>query len=112
MDEFEHELRQAFERRPAPPELKSRIMARRTRQPQLVKPPRITPQPHTFHWQRMAASIAVAALLAGGLLWREQEQRRQGEEARDQVLTALRITNHALNHMNSQLKAHSHTTEE
>jgi hypothetical protein len=112
MDEFERELRQALGRQPAPQDLKSKIMARRAQQPQLVRQPRSTPRPHVFHWQRMAASITVAAVLAGGLLWREQEQRRRGEEARDQVLTALRITGHALDHMHSQLTAHDHAAEE
>jgi hypothetical protein len=60
----------------------------------------------------MAASIAVAAVLASGLLWREQEQRRQGEEARAQVMIALRITGHALNHMSSQLAAHDRANQE
>ncbi len=112
MDEFERELRQALGRQPAPLGLKGKIMARRAHRPQLVERPRPTQQSQAFHWQRMAASIAVAAVLAGGLFWRDQEQRRQGEEARAQVLTALRITGHALDHMHSQLAAHNHSTEE
>jgi hypothetical protein len=34
------------------------------------------------------------------------EERARGEAARQQVLTALRITSHALNQMNMQLAAH------
>ena len=97
MEEFEQELKQAFERRPAPPSLKRRLMERRR-----------VRQPHWFApaWQRLAAAILLAATLGGGLVWRNAEEQRRGEAARQEVITALRITNHALNHMNQQLAAH------
>jgi hypothetical protein len=97
-DEFERELKQAFARRPAPPSLKRRLMEKR-REPQLL-PPFVT-------WQRLAASIALTAALAGGVQWRIVEERRKEETARRQVLMALRITGHALNQMNARLAAHS-----
>ena len=101
-EDFETELRQAFARKPAPPELKRKLMEkRRTIQPR-----------HFFAWQRLAASIVLAAVLAGGIVWRTAEQRRRGEAARRQVMTALRITGHALNRMNTQLTAHSHDSQE
>jgi hypothetical protein len=103
MDEFEQELLQAFERRPAPPSLKRRLMEnRRARQP----------QSHAFLWQRIAAVLVLSAMLGGGFAWRQAEQQRKGEAARQQVLTALRITNHALNHMNQQLAAHGRANQE
>jgi len=58
-----------------------------------------------FTWQRLAASLALTAILAGGLQWRNVEERRKEEEAREQVMTALRITSHALNQMNARLAA-------
>lgn len=98
MDEFERELREALERRPAPPSLKRKLMAGR-RAPQ----PRRVPLP----WQRLAASLALAGVLGGSLWgWREREEQRRGEAAREQVLTALRITGHAINQVDSQLAAH------
>ncbi len=102
MEDFERELREAFERRPAPPGLKRRLMQRRR-----------TPRPLYFPavWLRLAASIALAAVLGGGLMWRNAEERRKGEAARAQVMTALRITGHALNEMNSRLAAHSRSQE-
>ena len=97
MDDFEQKLRQTFARRPAPPGLKNQIMQHRRRQ---------QPQNHAIPWQRIAAVLVLSALLGSGFAWREAEQQRKGEAARQQVLTALRITNHALNQMNSQLAAH------
>ncbi len=100
-DDFELELRQALERRPAPPSLKRRLLAQRaarSRQ-QTIRVPSVL-------WQRLAASVVLVAALGGGLTWRHHEdERRKGEEARQQVLTALRITSHALDHAQAQLAA-------
>ena len=103
MEEFEQELRQAFERRPAPPSLKRRLMeSRRVRQP----------QSHAFHWQRLAATILLTAVLGGGVVLHQREEQRRGEAACQQVMTALRITNHAFEHMNKQLAAHHRVSQE
>jgi hypothetical protein len=103
MDEFEDELREAFAQRPAPPGLKRRLMEKHRQ--------RRAPRPVAI-WQRLAASLVLAAAVAGGFAWRNAEERRKGEEARRQVMTALRITNHALDRVNRQLAAHSRTAEE
>jgi hypothetical protein len=100
IDEFERELQQAFARRPAPPGLKRRLMESRRSSPLAFS---------VFPWQRLAASLVLAAVLAGGFAWRNLQQRRQEEAAREQVFTALRITSHALNQMNTRLAAHSRT---
>jgi hypothetical protein len=112
MDEFEQELRQAFKRQPAPPGLKNRILQRR----RIVAP---RPSFPLFAWNRLAASFAslslcILAALAiyGGYEQRQAEQRRKAEDVRQQVMTALRITNHALNHMNQQLAAHHRVRQE
>ena len=99
MDDFEEQLRQALERRPAPPSLKRRIMERRG----LLTMERR--RSNWLVWQRVAAGLLVAAMLGGAMEWRvrRQVERRQGEEARRQVMVALRITGHALNEMNAQL---------
>ncbi|HEY1159772.1 MAG TPA: hypothetical protein VGE83_04030 [Terracidiphilus sp.] len=103
MEDFEDELRQALERRPAPPGLKRRLMekrrAQRTHRPVVL-------------WQRLAASIVLAAVVGGGVVWRNVEERRKGEAARQQVLTALRITSRALNQMNAKLAAHGRAAQE
>ena len=94
---FERELRQAMERKPAPPSLRRRILqARSARRTQKV-------HMQTVWWQRLAASVLLAGVIAGGYSWRQVEERRKGEAAKQQVLTALRITNRALNDMNRRL---------
>jgi hypothetical protein len=45
----------------------------------------------------------LVAVAGSALLWRNIVDRRRGEEASQQVITALRITNHALERMNIQL---------
>lgn len=104
--EFESELRQAMARRPAPPSLKRRIMQGRSA--------RRAERHHTsvIWWQRLAASLLVAAVVAGGFGWRQIEERRKGEEAKQQVLTALRITNQVLNNMNRKLVEHDRSDNE
>jgi hypothetical protein len=118
MGEFERELRQAFERRPAPPGLK-----RRLRECGLLKEPLSDGRPKEvrrtgkierplFSWQLLAACTALVAVLAGGVEWRHVEQVRKAEAAREQVLTALRITSQALVRMNTRLAAHHHATRQ
>src|ERR1700723_1998399 len=114
IDEFERELRQAFERRPAPPGLKRRLRERGL----LGEPPpdgqtrealrTARRQRPLVSWQLLAAGAALVAVLAGGVEWRHVEQVRKAEAAREQVLTALRITSQALVRMNRRLAAHHH----
>lgn len=101
MDEFERGLKQALERMPAPPGLKRRLMERRQAQYEMKRHRRIV------WWQRLAVAAALLCMLVGAWMWRNAVQRRQGEEARRQVVLALRITNRALNLMQSQLAAHN-----
>lgn len=100
MDDLERELRQAFARQPAPPGLKRRLMETRRRQHSARLHQRVV------LWQRLAATLVLACSLGGLLAWRHVSQQRKGEELRRQVLTAFRITNHALDQMNHQLASH------
>jgi hypothetical protein len=104
-DEFEGELRQAFERRPAPPRLKRRVLeeARLRREAGSRR--------QIVFWQRFAAGTVLAAIVGGAAIWHAQEVRRHGEAARQQVMTALRITGHALNEVNARLSARDHGEE-
>jgi len=96
MDEFESELREAMLRWPAPPSLKRKLMEQRRQRAQHR-------HARAMWWQRIAASAVLAAAAGGAMVWHNAEQRRKGEEAKQQVLTALRIANHALEEMNVQL---------
>jgi hypothetical protein len=98
MDGFDRELSAAMRRRPAPMGLKRAVMERRRREH--------GERSQRMVWiERIAASLVLAAVAGGGLVWRNAEQHRRGEEAKRQVFTALRITNHALEMMNAQLQA-------
>lgn len=99
MDDFEKELREALERRPAPPSLKRRIVERRNS----GRAQRV--ESRIVWWQALAASLVLVGVIGGAYTWQRNGERRRGEEARQQVLTALRITNHALNDMNTRLAA-------
>ena len=109
MDEFEQELGQALERRPAPPGLKRRVMekrnARRARQSRFAF---WFALPQSGLWMKVAAMLLIAVVVGGGVEWRQKqvEDQRKGEVARQQVLTALRITGHALNQVQARLAAH------
>ncbi len=95
--DFERELRQALERRPAPPSLKGKILERRRRQ----NTERLR---HRVVWfERLAACLVFAGVLGGAFAWHSAAERRKGEQARAQVFTALRIASHALSAMNAQL---------
>jgi hypothetical protein len=103
MDDFERELQTALARRPAPPDLKHKIVGRRGQQ---------TGRSRRMIWmERLAASLILAAVAGGAAFWRRQEEQRRGEEARQQVFTALRIANHALQQMNAQLAEHNRNTQ-
>ena len=104
MDDFERELEHSLEqnlvRLPAPPGLKRKIMARKQARDAERKHHRLV------FWQRLAASVALCGAVGGAVTWREVQQRRKGEEARQQVMMALRIAGRALDQLNAQLAAH------
>lgn len=97
MDEFEVELRQALERRTAPPSLKRRVLERRSALRTQHRHARMV------MLQRMAASVVLAAVLGGGFAWRRHEQVLRAEAAREQVMTALRIAAQTLDQVNAEL---------
>jgi hypothetical protein len=110
-DDFEEELRQALERRPAPPGLKRKIMERRA-----ARHARRTwfALPSVGLWMRVAATLLIIAVLGGGLEWRAKkaEEQRRGDAARQQVLTALRITGRALDKVQTRLAEHDRDSDE
>lgn len=97
MDEFERELRTAMTRQPAPPFLMRKVMDRRDRERAVRRHERMV------WWQRLAATAVLCSVAGGVAIWHNAEQRRKGEAAKQQVFTALRIANRALEQMNLQL---------
>jgi hypothetical protein len=110
MDDFEQEMRQALERRPAPPSLKQRVMDERARR--MRQRMHLVPRMHS--WVRIAASLLMVAILAGTAEWgiHRQQERRRGEEARRQLMIALRITGRELNQVQARLTTHDRGTGE
>src|SRR5580698_8477748 len=100
MDDFEHELQAALARRPAPPYLKGKIVGRLWQQAGRSRR-------RMIWFERLAASLVFVAVAGAGVYWRHQAEQRRGEEAKQQVMTALRIANHALDQMNAQLAEHN-----
>ncbi len=100
IDEFEQQLRGSLARRPAPPGFKQRLLYRRSQS---------SAAGHRFLWQRIAASVLLAAVVSGLLTWNHiVEQHRREEEVRRQLFIALRITHHAIRDVQTRLAAHSH----
>ena len=98
MDEFEKELRDHLQARPAPAGFTDRVMRRID-----GSKPRRT---WTFLWQpawRWAAVAILLAITALGSLEHERQQRIAGERARQQVLLALRITGTTLNQVQQKV---------
>lgn len=97
-DEFEKELRDHLQARPAPAGFADRVLRR-------VEHPRPR-RAWWFLWQPLWRWAAVAALLLitvlGGLE-HERQERLAGERARRQVLLALRITGTALNQVQQKV---------
>ena len=96
-DEFERDLLESLERQPAPASLKRKVMEQRWRQ-------RKHQHARMIWFERIAASLVVAAVAGSAVAGHYAIERRKGEEAKQQVFTALRITNHAIQVMNRQLQ--------
>jgi hypothetical protein len=94
--EFERKLRLALRHREAPLGLRQRVLA-------IARERRLARRGRIWIWQRIAASALLAATLGGFAVYRQVEERRRGEEARDQVLTALRITSRTLDRVHERL---------
>ncbi len=100
IDEFERALRRTLARQPSPPGFKQRLLLRRSQSAAAA---------HRFLWQRIAASVLLAAAVSGLLTWnRIAQQRRREKEAGRQLFIALRITHHAIRDVQTRLAAHSH----
>jgi hypothetical protein len=104
MDEFEEKLVCVLTPRPAPPGLKRAILERRAGER--------TERRRRMAWfERLAASIVLAGVAGGAVYWRHAVEQQKGEKAKQQVFTALRIANRALEEMNLQLEQQNQKAE-
>jgi hypothetical protein len=97
MTEFEVKLRGAMRRQAAPVGLKTRVLAQARERQREARRSRF------WMWQRVTAVMVLAAALGGIAEYRHVEEVRKGEEAKQQVLTALRITGKTLNRVQAKL---------
>lgn len=97
MQEFEGKLRMAMARREAPLGLKTRVLAQARSRARERQHSRI------WIWQRVVATLVVAAAIGGFAEYRHVEELRKGEAAKEQVLTALRITSRTMNRVQERL---------
>lgn len=110
--EFEQRLQMAMQRREAPMGLKARVLAEsRARRGQ-----RRFAEGGGWMLQRIAASAVLAAIASGIVVYHQMEvrsvERQKGEEAKAQVMLALRITNRALDRINDRINDKSSSSEE
>ncbi len=105
INEFERELSRSLEREPAPASLKRKVMEGRQNRVRLHLTRTAARQRSRMIWfERIAASLVLAGVAGGAVMGHYAIERRKGEEAKQQVFTALRITNHAFEVMNEQLQ--------
>jgi hypothetical protein len=107
-DDFERELRKGVERQAAPASLKRKVMEQRLQNRGKIQSIRSTTrQRNRMIWlERIAASLVLAGVAGSAVIGHYAVERRKGEEAKQQVFTALRITNHALGQVGAQLAEH------
>jgi hypothetical protein len=104
-DDFENELHDRLKREPAPAGLKCRVMEGRQNRAQLHLTRTSARLHNRMIWfERIAASLVLAGVAGSAVAGHYAIERRKGEEAKRQVFTALRITNHAFEVMNEQLQ--------
>lgn len=104
-DDFENELRDSLKRESAPASLKRKVMESRRNRAQLHLTRTSARQRSRMIWfERIAASLVLAGVAGGVLVGHYAIERRKGAEAKQQVFTALRVTNHAFEVMNAQLQ--------
>ena len=97
---IDHELRDALRRKEAPRDLAERVLERIKEAP---APPSRRPA-QTSGIRRWLAAAAVLALAAGGAdQYYKQQQAAETARVREELRTALQITNDTLAHVQSKL---------
>ncbi len=90
MDDFEQALKKSLRHQEPPPEFTARVLGAVARQTRPEPPSRrrwLAP----FGLRGLAAVALIAIILGSALMYRREEQRTEGEAARQQVMVALQI---------------------
>jgi hypothetical protein len=101
MDDFERLLKDAMARQEAPAHFEARVLAAVARGQ--------APRSGFRAWftgplaLRMATVTLAVALVAGGVTWQNERERRAGEEARAKLELALRITSEKLGQIDREI---------
>jgi hypothetical protein len=89
-------LRRALRRESPAPGFASRVMQRIERD--------AAPRPRQW-WKAVAASLTLTALIGGGVAYQDHQRRvREGEQAREQVLLALRIAGEKVRYAQTEVR--------
>ncbi|MBX9599498.1 MAG: hypothetical protein K2X35_00785 [Bryobacteraceae bacterium] len=97
MNDFEKELSNALRRVEPPEGFAERVAARAARDKVTVMKPR----PHWTRWAAAACLVIIGA--AGGERYYQKRQAERAENARDQLLIALRLTGAQLDAVRQQV---------
>lgn len=104
-ERLEQELRNALRRQDAPPDFTERVLAqasRRPSQPGLWQ--RITTAMQLPSLRFATAAVLVVAAVGGSVEYRHyQQHKREGEQARQQLMLALRITGSKLQYVQAKV---------
>ena len=93
---IETQLKDALRREPPPEGFAGRVMERIARDERQRRAP--------MRWRAVAASVTLAAVVAGWGAHEHAQRVAEGERARDQVLLALRIAGSKVKYAQEQVK--------
>lgn len=94
----EEDLRRALRRESPAPGFASRVMQRIEREEK--------PQPRRPWWRAVAASLTLTALVGAGAAYQDHQRHvREGEQAKEQVLLALRIAGEKVRYAQTEVRA-------
>lgn len=106
-DDFEEQVREGMQRCEPPAGFADRVMLRVAKEPSGAPKLRLMKAKNASVWQWAVAAALLLAVSGGVLEQRHLAERRArqiaGEQARDQLMTALQITSEQLQRVNQQI---------
>ena len=97
MNDFERQLKQAFERREPPPGFADRVLARIPQQSlSSARLPERKPRPSVWRREWMAIAAAGCMAVVGGSVYHQHKQQLEGEKAKRELIYALTVATQSL----------------